>query len=101
MLDLVILAAQKTSDIPAFEQNLPLWVQHFLTFIDTPAPYSPFSEYLLVLFVLWLMARRKKDKKDFSGEAQVVLDEKYKRGEIDKVTYEKYRQELSIREKGN
>lgn len=68
-----------------------------LEFLDTPAPYSPFSEYLAVLFLLWLLARRESEKKDFAAEAQKVLDEKYQKGEINKVAYEKYRQELSMR----
>jgi hypothetical protein len=73
-------------------------VQKVLDFLDTPAPYSPFSEYLLVLFLLWLLARRQQRRKpDFSAQAQEVLDEKFKRGEIDKKTYDKYRQELSMR----
>lgn len=54
--------------------------------------------YLLVLFLLWLIARLgQKPRKDFSAEAQRVLDEKFKSGEIDVKTYEKYRQELSMR----
>ena len=68
-----------------------------LDFLDTPAPYSPFTEYLFVLFVLWLLARRNKQSKDFSAEAQKVLDEKFEKGEIDKKTYDQYRQELSMR----
>jgi hypothetical protein len=68
-----------------------------LHFLDTPAPYSPFTEYLAVLFLLWLLARRDHQKKDFSAEAQRVLDDKFQRGEIDKAAYEKFRQELSMR----
>lgn len=77
--------------------QVPGFMESFLEFIDTPAPYSPFSEYLLVLFLLWLLARRTHRKTDFSGQAQNVLEEKYKKGELDKKTYEKYRQELSMR----
>lgn len=79
------------------DHQVPGFMQQFLEFIDTPAPYSPFSEYLLVLFILWFLARRTERKKDFSAEAQMVLDEKFKRGELDRATYEKYRQELSMR----
>lgn len=79
------------------DHQVPGFMQRFLGFIDTPAPYSPFSEYLLVLFVLWFLARRTEKKKDFSAEAQMVLDEKFKRGELDRATYEKYRQELTMR----
>lgn len=79
-------------------QDVPGPVQKVLDFLDTPAPYSPFSEYLLVLLLLWLLARRhNRAKPDFSGQAQEVLDEKFKKGEIDKATYDKYRQELSMR----
>jgi hypothetical protein len=79
--------------------EVPGFMQKVLDFFDTPAPYSPFSEYLAVLFLLWLLARRTNEKKDFSAEAQNVLDEKFKRGEIDRPTYEKYRQELTMRVK--
>jgi hypothetical protein len=89
---------QKVGDIPVHHQ-VPGFMQTFLDFIDTPAPYSPFSEYLLVLFILWFMARRVEHKKDFSAEAQKVLDEKFQRGELDRNTYEKYRQELTMRVK--
>lgn len=73
-------------------------VQAVLDFLDTPAPYSPFSEYLLVLFLLWLLARREK-RKTFDSKAQEVLDQKLAEGEIDRKTYEKYRQEMSLRPK--
>ena len=66
-------------------------------FIDTPAPYSPFSEYVLLLFLLWLLARREKGRADFNRKAQSVLEEKYAAGELSREAYEKYRQELSIR----
>ena len=59
-----------------------------------------FKYYLLALFLLWLIARLgQKPRKDFSAEAQRVLDEKFQKGEIDVKTYEKYRQELSMRVK--
>lgn len=71
------------------------WIKEF---VDTPAPYSPFSEYLLVLFVLWLLARRDARRHgDFGRQAQDVLDEKYQRGELTKEAYEKYRQDISLR----
>ena len=73
-------------------------VQAVLHFLDTPAPYSPFSEYLLVLFLLWLLARREK-RKTFDSKAQEVLDQKLAEGEIDRKTYDKYRQEMSLRPK--
>jgi hypothetical protein len=70
------------------------------TFINTPAPFSPFTEYLVVLLVLWLLARRvHKRKEDFNQQAQEVLDEKYEQGELSEHAYEKYRQHLSLRPK--
>ena len=78
-------------------QEIPGFMKTVLDFLDTPAPYSPFSEYLAVLLLLWLLARRTNEKKDFGAEAQNVLDDKFKKGEIDRGTYEKYRQELSMR----
>lgn len=76
------------------------WVDSILTFLDTPAPYSPLSEYLLVLFVLWLIARRHDRKQDtFEQQAQEVLDEKLHRGELSRDAYDKFRQDLSLRPK--
>ena len=75
----------------------PSAVPPFLRWINTPLPYSPFSEYIVVLLILWFVARRQRPKVDFSEQAQEVLEEKFKRGEIDKKTYDKYRQELSMR----
>jgi len=80
-------------------EPIPGPIQKVLDFIDSPAPYSPFSEYLLVLFVLWLLARRDYRRKNFDSMAQEVLDQKLASGEIDQRTYEKYRQETSIRPK--
>lgn len=76
------------------------WVDSLLTFLDTPAPYSPLSEYLLVLFVLWLIARRHDRKKEtFEKQAQEVLDEKRDRGELSKEAYDRFRQDLALRPK--
>lgn len=69
-------------------------------FIDTPAPYSPFSEYLLLLFILWLVARISRKKDDtFSVQAQDVLDDKYEKGELSKKAYDKFREDVSVRPK--
>lgn len=76
------------------------WVDSVLAFIDTPAPYSPLSEYLLILFVLWLIARRHdRKKKTFEKQAQDVLDEKLEAGELSKTAYDKFRQDLALRPK--
>jgi len=61
---------------------------------------SPYNEFLIFLFVLWLFARRGRPKsEDFNRQAQEVLDRKYKSGEISRKTYEKYRQDISLRPK--
>lgn len=76
------------------------WVDSVLEFLDTPAPYSPLSEYLLVLFVLWLLARRHERKKEtFDAQAQEVLDEKLAQGELTKEAYDKFRQDMILRPK--
>jgi hypothetical protein len=77
--------------------EVPGFMQSFLELIDSPMPYSPMSEYVVVLLILWVLARTADKKKDFSAEAQKVLDDKYKRGELDYEAYEKFRQELSMR----
>ncbi len=94
----LILGVLQATAAPA--QDAPGWWTWIVEFIDTPAPYSPFSEYLLVLFVLWLLARRDARKQgDFGKQAQDVLDRKYKEGEISKQAYDKYRQDISLRPK--
>ena len=88
---MITLFATLQSDID------PAEVPGFLRWLNSPLPYSPFSEYILVLLILWIIARRQRPKVDFGGQAQEVLEEKFKKGEIDKKTYEKYRQELTMR----
>jgi hypothetical protein len=83
--------------VQATEEMDPAHVPGFLRWLDSPLPYSPFSEYILVLLILWFVARKQRPNVDFSEQAQEVLEEKFKKGEIDKKTYEKYRQELSMR----
>lgn len=79
------------------------WWQWVRDFIDTPAPYSPFSEYLVVLFLLWLLARydraRLEKKRTFERQAQDVLEEKYESGELSQQAFDKYRQDISLRPK--
>lgn len=59
---------------------------------------SPYNAFILVLFVLWLFARRGRPRQgDFNKQAQEVLEEKYRTGEISKKTYEKFRQDVSLR----
>jgi len=67
---------------------------------DLFAYLSPYTEYIVILFVFWLFARRGAQKQgDFSRQAQEVLDELYKRGEITQKAYEKFRQDISLRPK--
>lgn len=98
MLHLILSALQQAA--PVVEDSAPGWWSWLVDFVDTPAPYSPFSEYLLVLFVLWLLARHDARKQgDFGRQAQEVLEEKYQQGEISKKAYDKYRQDISLRPK--
>jgi hypothetical protein len=61
---------------------------------------SPYTEYVIILLVFWLFARRGGQKQgDFNRQAQEVLDELYKKGEISKTAYEKFRQDISLRPK--
>jgi hypothetical protein len=87
---LLLLQVLQTGEID------PAEVPRFLHWLDSPLPYSPFSEYIVVLVILWFFARKQRPH-DFGGQAQEILEEKFKKGEIDKKTYEKYRQELSMR----
>jgi hypothetical protein len=76
------------------------WVDSVIEFLDTPAPYSPLSEYLLVMLLLWLLARSQQRKPpSFDEQAQEALDEKFRQGELSEKAYEKYRQDLSLRPK--
>jgi hypothetical protein len=91
----VLQRAQAAAPEPAGD-----WVDSLLTFIDTPAPYSPLTEYLLVLFLLWLLARRNdRAKVTFEGQAQEVLDQKLESGELSREAYDRFRQDLAIRPK--
>jgi len=61
---------------------------------------SPYTEYIVILFVFWLFARRGAQKQgDFNRQAQDVLDELYRRGEISQKAYDKFRQDISLRPK--
>jgi hypothetical protein len=91
MLTMMLQVVQDTAAAGLFDR--------IYSFLDTPAPYSPFSEYLLVMFLLWLLARRGRKKETFERQAQDVLEEKYAAGEINKKTYDKFRQESTLRPK--
>jgi hypothetical protein len=75
-------------------------VQWLIDFINTPAPGGPFAVYLVVLLVLWLIARRAQQQREsFDTQAQDVLDAKFADGELSKDAYDKYRQDVSLRPK--
>lgn len=73
----------------------------FSRLLDRAFEYlSPYTEYFVILLVFWLFARRGGQKQgDFNRQAQDVLDELYKKGEITKSAYEKFRQDISLRPK--
>src|SRR5688572_23516928 len=75
------------------------WVDSMVGFLDTPAPFSPLTEYLLVLLVLWFFARRKAPVPNFDQQAQEVLEHKYHQGELNKDAFDKFRQDMSLRPK--
>lgn len=58
---------------------------------------GPYTEYIVILFVFWLFARRGAQKQgDFNRQAQEVLDELYAKGEISEKAYQKFRQDISL-----
>jgi hypothetical protein len=75
------------------------WVDSMVSLLDTRLPFSPLTEYLLLLGVLWLFARRKPIEPNFDEQAQEVLDHKYQHGELTKEAYDKHRQDMSLRPK--
>jgi hypothetical protein len=61
---------------------------------------EPYKYFLLILIVFWYFARRSSPvKDDFDAQAQRVLEEKYRKGEISQKAYEKYRQDIALRPK--
>ena len=91
-----LLAAFALQADSAVSQGPP-WVdtaRELWSFID------PYKYFLLVLILFWLFARRSAPvKDDFDRQAQQVLEEKYRKGEISQKAYEKYRQDISLRPK--
>ena len=99
-MTVAMLLLQATRRADEMTQSADGFFDRLLHFIDSPAPYSPFSEYLLLLFVLWLVARVQHRKKNtFDTQAQEVLDQKYADGELSKKAYDKFRQDLALRPK--
>ncbi|MGD8279076.1 MAG: hypothetical protein PVH00_13655 [Gemmatimonadota bacterium] len=85
--------------VAAQEQQLPpLGLDRI--FGDLLNYLSPYTEYVIILLVFWLFARRGGQKQgDFNRQAQEVLDELYAKGEISQKAYEKFRQDISLRPK--
>ena len=81
----------------AFQDDLPpLGLDRILG--DLLAYLSPYTEYVVILLVFWLFARRGSQKQgDFNRQAQEVLDELFQKGEISKKAYDKFRQDISLR----
>ncbi|HSJ09430.1 MAG TPA: hypothetical protein VK928_05930 [Longimicrobiales bacterium] len=95
-----LLFLQATRQAERMVESTDGFMQRVGQFLDSPAPYSPFSEYLLLLFVLWLIARIQHRKKNtFETQAQDVLDQKYADGELSKKAYDKFRQDATVRPK--
>jgi len=87
-----VMIAWQESELP------PLGLDRILA--DLFAYLSPYTEYVVILLVFWLFARRGAQKQgDFNRQAQEVLDELYKKGEISQRAYEKFRQDISLRPK--
>jgi hypothetical protein len=85
-----LFAAFQEADLP------PLGLDRLLE--DLVSYLSPYTEYVIILLVFWLFARRGGQKQgDFNRQAQEVLDELYQKGEISKKAYEKFRQDISLR----
>jgi len=75
----------------------PAWLDALRELWDLLGPYKYF---IGVVLVFWLIARRTgREKDDFDAQAQRVLEDKYRAGEISQKAYEKYRQDISIRPK--
>jgi hypothetical protein len=86
--------------VASLPQDAPGWGARLLEMVNSPVPYSPFTEYLIVLLALWLIARRARRKRpSFDTQAQDVLDEKFLEGELSREAYDKYRQDVQLRPK--
>ena len=54
---------------------------------------------ILTILLLWLLAERGRRRKTFEKQAQEVLEEKFEAGEINQKTFDKYRQDVTLRPK--
>jgi hypothetical protein len=85
------LAAARTPADGESPAELLTRLYHFL---------EPYQFFILAIIVLLIIARRPPPKKeDFNRQAQDVLDEKFRKGEITRQAYDKYRQDISLRPK--
>jgi len=75
------------------------WVDSVIALLDTPLPGSPLTEYLIVIGLLWLLARRKPPEPNFDQQAQDVLEYKLQQGELTRDAADKFRQDMSLRPK--
>ena len=83
--------------LQAAEPERGFWAQ---LAADIYAAAAPYYEVIIVLLLLWLLARRTSTRQgDFSRQAQEVLEEKFRRGEISQRAYEKFRQDIAVRPK--
>lgn len=89
LLIVALLQANPTQDPAWLDMLRELW-----SYIE------PYKWFLLVLIVFWFFARRSTPEKEgFDAQAQRVLEEKFRRGEISEKAYQKYRQDISLRPK--
>jgi hypothetical protein len=91
---------QTTRDLASPEATRAAeWVDSMIAFLDSPLPFSPLTEYMLVILVLWFLARKKPPEPSFDQQAQDVLEHKFNQGELTKDAYDKHRQDMSLRSK--
>jgi hypothetical protein len=91
-VSLITLLAQASEELPPLDFGELL--ARFAAYL------GPYTEYIVILFVFWLFARRGAQKQgDFNRQAQEVLDELYAKGEISEKAYQKFRQDISLRPK--
>ena len=99
-MTIVIMLLQKaTQKADPLANRAAEWVDSVVAFLDTPLPFSPLTEYLLVILLLWLLARRKPPEPNFDEQAQAILEHKFHQGELTKDSYDKFRQDTSLHPK--
>ena len=93
-----LLAMTQRATAPLLEAAAdPTWMGTLASLYDF---LSPYNEFVAILFVLWLFARRgRPEQGDFNRQAQEILESKYRSGELSRKAYEKFRQDISLRPK--